>query len=170
MIDLKNIIKALLLSSDGQMLSMGDFKRVLPDFNDADICQIINDLREEGGETFDVIEVDKHYYARTKLEYTEYIQRLRGIKPDPKQRRALIETLSVIAMRQPISRSEIEEMRCVQLNVNILHDLQDYGWIRVAKVTSNDTHLYSTTLKFLQDFGLSSVGEMQILLDKIEVK
>jgi chromosome segregation and condensation protein ScpB len=64
-------------------------------------------------------------------------------------------------MRQPISRAEIEEMRMVQLNVTILHDLQDYGWVKVVKVTSNDTHLYGTTLKFLQEFGLSSISEFE---------
>jgi segregation and condensation protein B len=168
--ELKNIIKALLLSSDGKMLAIDDFKRALSDIDDIDIVQILSVLKEEGGDTFDVLEVDGHFYARTKFEYTNYIQRLRGIKPDQKQRRALIETLAVIAMRQPISRAEIEELRCVQLNLTILHDLQDYGWVKVVKVMSNDTHLYGTTLKFLQDFGLSSVGEMQIFLDKIEVE
>lgn len=89
---------------------------------------------------------------------------MKGIHAEPKQRRALIETLAVIAMRQPISRNEIEDLRCVQLNLGILHDLQDYGWVKVVKVTSNDTHLYGTTLKFLQDFGVASIQEMETLL------
>lgn len=96
------------------------------------------------------------------------MRRIKGIQPEPKQRHALIETLSIIAMRQPISRSEIEAIRCVQLNVSILHDLQDYGWIKVVRVTSNDAHLYGTTLKFLQDHGLSSITELEIKLLEIQ--
>jgi segregation and condensation protein B len=161
MLELKNIIKALLLSNDGQMLAVDDFNRALPDIDEELIYKTINELKEEGGDTFDVIEVQEHYYARTKLEYTQYIQRLKGVKPDPRTRRALMETLALIAMRQPISRVEIEDARMVQLNVTILHDLQDYGWVKVVKVTSNDTHLYGTTLKFLQDFGLSSISEFE---------
>jgi segregation and condensation protein B len=161
MLDLTNIIKALLLSNDGQMLSMDDFKRALSDVDEKNILKVINEIVEAGGDTFDIIEIKGQYYARTKQEYAEYIQRLKGLKPEPKQRRALIETLAVIAMRQPISRVEIEDLRCVQLNISILHDLQDYGWVKVVKVTSNDTHLYGTTLNFLQDFNISSINELE---------
>lgn len=82
----------------------------------------------------------------------------------PKQRRALIEVLAIIVMRQPVSRAEIEAIRCAQLNISILHDLQDYGWIKVVKVSNNDAHLYGTTLKFLQDFGLSSITKCEKLM------
>lgn len=164
MLDLKNILKALMISNGGQMLSMDDFARAVPDHDVFNISMALKELVVEGGDTYDIVEIQGNYFARTKIEFVEYIRRMKGVQAEPKQRRALIETLAVIAMRQPISRSEIEDLRCVQLNVGILHDLQDYGWIKVIKVTSNDTHLYGTTLKFLQDFGLSSISEVETKL------
>jgi segregation and condensation protein B len=166
--ELKDILKALMISSNGQMLDLDDFIRAMPDQEVTIISVALKELKEEGGDTYDIIEIQGNYFARTKLDFVEYIQRLKGVQSEPKQRRALIETLAVIAMRQPISRSEIEDLRCVQLNVGILHDLQDYGWVKVVKVTSNDTHLYGTTLKFLQDFGLSSIREAEAKLLKVE--
>jgi len=90
------------------------------------------------------------------------LRRVKGVSDAPKQRRALIEVLAIIALRRPVTRAEIEAIRCVQLNISMLHDLQDYGWIKVVKVTNNDAHLYGTTLKFLQDFGLSSISEVEV--------
>lgn len=150
-----------MISSNGQMLNLDDFIRAVPGQEKSNMFLALKELINEGGDTYDIIEVQGSYFARTKLEFVEYIQRLKGAQDEPKQRRALIETLAVIAMKQPISRSEIEELRCVQLNISILHDLQDYGWVKVVKVTNNDTHLYGTTLKFLQDFSLSSISEVE---------
>ncbi len=159
--EIKDVLKALMISSGGQMLSLDDFSRAIPGQEKYNIAIALNDLKEEGGDTYDILEIQGNYFVRTKLEFVEYIQRLKNLQAEPKPRRALIETLAVIAMRQPISRSEIEDLRCVQLNVSILHDLQDCGWIKVVKVTSNDTHLYGTTLKFLQDFGVASISEFE---------
>lgn len=168
MLNLKNILKALMLSSSGQMLNIEDFCRALPDETTDKISQALSELIVDGGDTYDIIKIQESYFTRTKLEYVKYLQRLKGIQAEPKQRRALVEVLAIIAMRQPISRSEIEAIRCVQLNISILHDLQDYGWIKVVKLTNNDAHLYGTTLKFLQDHGLSSISEVETKL--LEIK
>ena len=162
--ELKNILKALMLSSKGEMLNIEHFCKAMPDIALDAILQALSDLKVEGGDTYDIVEVQGHYFTRTKLEYAEYLRRTKGGQAEPKQRRALIEVLAIIAMRQPVTRSEIEAIRCVQLNVGILHDLQDCGWIKVVKVTNNDAHLYGTTLKFLQDFGLSSIAECEKLM------
>ena len=127
MIELKNILKALMLSSKGEMLNIEDFCRALPDITKNEILQALNDLKVQGGDTYDIVEVQRHYFTRTKLEYAKYLRRVKGVSDAPKQRRALIEVLAVIAMRQPVARAEIEAIRCVQLNVSILHDLQDCG-------------------------------------------
>lgn len=170
MLELKNILKALMISNGGQMLNMDDFTRAIPNHKTSNISMSLKELVEEGGDTYDIVEIQGSYFARTKMEFVEYLQRLKGVQAEPKQRRALIETLAVIAMRQPISRNEIEDLRCVQLNVGILHDLQDYGWVKIVKVTSNETHLFGTTLKFLQDFGLSSIGEFHRQMENINIK
>ncbi len=168
MSELKSILKALMLSNNGQMLSIDDFTRAIPNQDKSSILTALKELQVADSDTYDIVEVQGNYYTRTKHEFVEYIQRLKGIQAEPKQRRALIETLAVIAMRQPISRNEIEELRAVQLNITILHDLQDYGWVKVVKVTSNDAHLYGTTLKFLQDFGLSSITECEKLMCELD--
>jgi len=166
--ELKNILKALMLSANGQMLNVDYFCTALPGITKDEILQALAELKIESGDIYDIVEVQGHYFTRTKLEYIEYLRRAKGGQSEPKQRRALIEVLAIIAMRQPVARAEIEAIRCVQLNVSILHDLQDYGWIKVVKVTNNDAHLYGTTLKFLQDFGLSSIAECEKLMCKLD--
>jgi segregation and condensation protein B len=167
MLNLKNILKALMLSSNNQMLNIEHFCAAIPDNSVDEILQALNELKVEGGDTYDIIEIQDNYFARTKLEYGEYLRKAKGVQAEPRQRRALIEVLAIIAMRQPISRAEIEAIRCVQLNISILHDLQDYGWIKVVKVATNDAHLYGTTLKFLQDHGLSSIAECESLMSEL---
>lgn len=166
--ELKNILKALMLSANGQMLNIEYFSKALPDVAVDEMLQALVELKIEGGDTYDIVEIQGNYFARTKLEYAEYLRRVKGGQAEPKQRRALIEVLAIIAMRQPVTRTEIEAIRCVQLNIGILHDLQDCGWINVVKVTKNDAHLYGTTLKFLQDFGLSSITECEKLMCKLD--
>jgi segregation and condensation protein B len=161
MININNIIKAILLSSNGKMLTIADFTSALPDLERDVIARALEELLVAGGDVYDIIKVKDHYYVQTKQNYVEYIKRVNQASEDPRQRKALIETLAVIAMHQPVSRSEIEAIRCVQLNLSILHDLQDYGWVKVVKVMANDTHLYGTTLEFLRYFGLSSVSEFE---------
>lgn len=159
MTPVKEVIKALLLSSNGQMLGIEDFTKAMPSIAKPAINQALDELATEGGDVYDIIEIQGGYFARTKPEFTKYIKNSKEVKPDARQRRALIETLAVIAMRQPVSRTDIEDARCCQLNITILHDLQEYGWIKVIKTDTYGAHLYGTTLKFLQDFGLSSINE-----------
>lgn len=164
---IKDILKALLISSDGKMLSMEDFTKAMPDIPRSSIYQMLDELVDEGGDVYDVVEIQGNYFARTRGEFTEYIKRTKDVKPDIRQRRALIETLAVIAMRQPVSRGDIEDVRCCQLNITILHDLQEYGWIKVIKSDAHGMHLYGTTLRFLQDFGLTSISDMHNLCENI---
>ena len=168
MIEIKSILKALMLSASGQMLNMEYFSKALPDIEEGEILEALRWLSIEGGDVYDIVEVQGHYFARTKPQYVEYLRRAQGVERSPKQRRALIEVLAIVALRQPVSRAEIEAIRCAQLNISILHDLQDYGWIKVVKVSTNDAHLYGTTLKFLQDFGLSSIAECEKLMCKLD--
>lgn len=170
MSSIKDIIKALLISSEGKMLNMEDFTKAMPDIPRASIHQMLDELVDEGGDVYDVVEIQDNYFARTKNEFAPYIKRTKDIKPDIRQRRALIETLAVIAMRQPVSRSDIEDARCCQLNISILHDLQECGWVKVINSDLHGMHLYGTTLKFLQDFGLSSANEFQKLGETLHAK
>jgi chromosome segregation and condensation protein ScpB len=100
MLNLKNILKALMLSSNGQMLSVEDFCRALPDETPDKITHALSELIVDGGDIYDIIEIEENYFTRTKLEYVKYLQRLKGIQVEPKQRRALIEVLAIIAMQR----------------------------------------------------------------------
>lgn len=163
MSSIKDIIKALLISSEGKMLNMEDFTKAMPDIPRASIHQMLDELVDEGGDVYDVVEIQGNYFARTRKEFVPYIKKTKEVKTDIRQRRALIETLAVIAMRQPVSRNDIEDARCCQLNITVLHDLQECGWIEVVKIDAHGMHLYGTTLKFLQDFGLTSIQEIEAL-------
>ena len=97
----------------------------------------------------------------TRPEFAPYISSLRGQQP-PNYSRATLETLAVIAWRQPVTRGDIEQIRGVRLNSSILRSLADRDWIRVtgARETPGRPMLYGTTRIFLDYFGLKSLEEL----------
>ncbi|MDX9944317.1 MAG: SMC-Scp complex subunit ScpB, partial [Azonexus sp.] len=98
---------------------------------------------------------------RTRVEYLPYLDRLSPEKP-PKYSRAVLETLAIIAYRQPVTRGDIEEIRGVAVNPNIVKTLEERGWIDVVghRDTPGRPALFATTKQFLDDLGLRSVSEL----------
>ena len=76
MLDLKNILKALMISNGGQMLNMDDFTRAIPDHEISNISMALQELVEKSGDTYDIIEVQGSYFARTKMEFVFIINDL----------------------------------------------------------------------------------------------
>lgn len=97
----------------------------------------------------------------TRQDFAPYISSLRGHQP-PSYSRATLETLAIIAWKQPVTRGDIEQIRGVRLNSSILRSLADRDWIRVTgqRDTPGRPSLYGTTRAFLDYFGLKSLDEL----------
>src|SRR3954447_18029963 len=94
----------------------------------------------------------------------EYLDRLHPEKP-PKYSRAALETLAIIAYRQPVTRGDMEDIRGVTINTQILKQLEDRGWIEVIghREAAGRPALYATTRQFLDDLGLASLDQLPML-------
>lgn len=106
------------------------------------------------------------YRFQVRQQWSPWVNRLLADKPG-RYSRALLETLALIAYRQPITRSEIEDIRGVSVSTNIMRSLQDRGWIRSVgqrDVPGRPT-LYGTTRGFLDYFGLKSLDELPSLAE-----
>jgi segregation and condensation protein B len=94
----------------------------------------------------------------------EYLDRLHPEKP-PKYTRAVLETLAIIAYRQPCTRGDMEDIRGVTINALILKQLEDRGWVEVIghRETVGRPALFATTRQFLDDLGLDSLDQLPVL-------
>jgi segregation and condensation protein B len=103
---------------------------------------------------------------RTRTEYQPYLDRLREQKP-PRYSRAVLETLAIIAYRQPVTRGDIEEVRGVAVSPNILKTLESRGWVDIVghRDTPGRPGLYATTRRFLDELGLRSLTELPPLAE-----
>lgn len=101
---------------------------------------------------------------QTKPQYQVYLDRLKNEKP-PRYSRAVMETLAIIAYRQPVTRGDIEDIRGVTVSAGVLKTLESRGWIDVVghRDTPGRPALFATTRRFLDDLGLHSLTELPIL-------
>ena len=124
--------------------------------------KLLDQLREEWAERpVELIQLASGWRFRTRAEYLPYIERLNPERP-PKYSRAVLEALAIIAYRQPVTRGDIEEIRGVAVNTNVVKTLEERGWIDVVghRDTPGRPALFATTKQFLDDLGLRSVSEL----------
>jgi segregation and condensation protein B len=178
MTEAKNIIEALLIASK-EPLSIKEISAVLAAnellLNPEEIQNFIEELkRDYQNRAIEIKEVSGGYRFQTKIEYGKWVQKLWEGRP-PRYSRAFLETLALIAFRQPMTRAEIEEVRGVSVSSNIMKTLLEREWVKVVgfKEVPGRPALFATTEKFLDYFNLKSLEELAPLLideDKIEVK
>ena len=164
---LERIVEGLLLAAD-QPLSLDQLMRILgEDFTIArkDLRTVLAALAQGlDGRACELQEVAGGYRLQVRREYSEWVSRLWQERP-PRLTRALLETLALIVYRQPITRGEIEEIRGVATNPNIVRSLFERGWIRevgVREVPGRPT-LLGTTSQFLDDFNLKALSQLPSL-------
>ena len=165
MIDnLENIVEALLFSSSRPLSE----KEILQTFEEkdyislSDIKSALNDIKEKYKDNaFELVKVASGYRLRIKQDYTPWVSRLWESKPQ-KYSRALLETLALIAYKQPITRGEIEEVRGVSVSSQIIRTLLDRSWIKIVghRDVPGKPALFSTTKEFLDDLNLSKLSEL----------
>ena len=158
----KKVLEAALLAAREPM-SPADMKKMFDEELSSDtLRKLLDQLREEWSERpVELIQLASGWRFRTRAEYLPYIERLNPERP-PKYSRAVLETLAIIAYRQPVTRGDIEEIRGVAVNTNVVKTLEERGWIDVVghRETPGRPALFATTKQFLDDLGLRSVSEL----------
>ena len=159
---LKRVLEAVLLSAQ-QPLSAAELKKVFLEEISSDVLRVLLDeLRLEWSERpLELIQLASGWRFRTRAEFLPYLERLNPEKP-PKYSRAVLETLAIIAYRQPVTRGDIEDIRGVTVATQIIKVLEERGWVDVVghRDTPGRPALLATTKKFLDDLGLRSVTEL----------
>jgi segregation and condensation protein B len=163
----KRILEAALLSSSDP-LTVQQLKRLFQGAIDADtIRKVLDELRGEWAErSIELTSVASGWRFRVKPEYQEFLDRISNEKP-PRYSRAVLETLAIIAYRQPVTRGDIEEIRGVAVSPPTLKALEERGWIEAVghRETPGRPALFATTRKFLDDLNLRSLEELPPLED-----
>ncbi len=161
----KRVLETALLTA-GQPLSMRDMRVLFDDALGADtLRQMLQDLQQEWAQKgLELISVASGWRFQSRPELRPFLDRLHPEKP-PKYTRAVLETLAIIAYRQPVTRGDMEDIRGVTINSQILKQLEDRGWVEVIghRETVGRPGLYATTRQFLDDLGLSSLDQLPML-------
>jgi len=158
----KRILEAVLLASQ-EPLGVAELKRLFDDEVGAEtLRQLLAELREEwNGRGVELVSLASGWRFQTRAEFRPYVERLFPEKP-PRYSRAVMETLAIIAYRQPVTRGDIEDIRGVTVSGQIIQTLENRGWIDAVgqRETPGRPALYATTRKFLDDLGLRTLEEL----------
>jgi segregation and condensation protein B len=116
------------------------------------------------GKGVDLVSVATGWRFQSRPEMREYLDRLHPEKP-PRYTRATLETLAIIAYRQPVTRGDMEDIRGVTISSLLIKQLEDRGWVEVIghREAAGRPALYATTKQFLDDLGLASLDELPLL-------
>jgi len=158
----KRVLEAALLSTS-EPLTVQQLKRLFAGEVDADnIRKVLDELKEEwSGRSIELTAVASGWRFRVKPGYQKFLDRIASDKP-PRYSRAVLETLAIIAYRQPVTRGDIEDVRGVAVSPPTLKALEERGWIEVIgqRETPGRPAIFATTKRFLDDLNLRSVEEL----------
>lgn len=164
----KEIVEALLFASE-EPLDLGKIHKLLASNGNVieinRLKDIINNLVEDYNDKgIELKEVASGWRFQVRAELSSWVTKLREERP-PKYSRALLEILALIAYRQPITRSEIEDVRGVAVSSGIIKTLIDHEWVRIVgvKEVPGRPSLFATTKKFLDHFNLKNLNELPVL-------
>ena len=166
---LQNILEAALLAA-GQPLSPTQLAALFSDDErppKGEISRALEQLRVDcGNRGIELKKVASGYRLQVKQEYNEWVSRL-WKERSPRYSRALLETIALIAYRQPITRGEIESVRGVSVSTNIIRTLQEREWIRVVghRDVPGKPALFGTTNTFLDSFDLQNLDDLPTLAE-----
>ena len=158
----KRILEAALLASP-EPVSLGDLRRLFDDQVGGDtLNNLLDELREDwSGRAVELVSLASGWRFQTRPEFQPFAEKLQPEKP-PRYSRAVMETLAIIAYRQPVTRGDIEDIRGVVVSTQIIQTLENRGWIDVVghRDSPGRPALYATTRTFLDDLGLRSLQEL----------
>jgi segregation and condensation protein B len=167
----RRIVEALILAS-AEPISAAKLAEIIPYCNAGQVKDLVNELNTEYGEqdrAFEIWEVAGGYQIRTRAEFSGYLQKLQKERA-LRLSQAALETLSVVAYRQPVTRAEIEEVRGVDAGA-VLKSLLERQLVRIAgqREVPGRPMLYGTTRRFLEVFGLERLKDLPTLRELDEL-
>jgi len=166
-VEIKRIVEALLFAANRPM-TCRQIQQVFPELEQPDLNEIqtaIDDITEDyRSRPIELKQVASGYRFQVRQELSRWVGRLFEEKP-PRYSRALLETLAIIAYRQPVTRGDIEDIRGVSVSSSIIQTLLERDWIRVVghKEVPGRPGLYSTTKQFLDYFNITTLTQLPSL-------
>ncbi|HVR50665.1 MAG TPA: SMC-Scp complex subunit ScpB [Pseudorhodoferax sp.] len=163
----KHVLEAALMCSP-QPLPVRELRVLFDDMLGADtIKTLLGELQQEWTQRgLELVSVSSGWRFQSQPTMRPYLDRLHPEKP-PRYTRAALETLAIIAYRQPATRGDMEDIRGVSINAQVLKQLEDRGWIEVIghRETVGRPALFATTRQFLDDLGLESLDQLPVADD-----
>ncbi len=160
--EIKRILEAALLTAQ-KPLSVNELRKLFNnEFNAAMLSKLLEDIRQDWNDkSVELAKVASGWRFQTKAHVQPYLDRLTPQKA-PRYSRAVMETLAIIAYRQPVTRGDIEEIRGVSVSSSVLKTLTARGWIESVghRNVPGKPALFATTLHFLNDLNLRSLEEL----------
>ena len=165
MLDAKRVLEAALLCADQPMV-MRDLRILFDEsVDEPQLRALLEEIRDEWTERgLQLAEVASGWRFQSHPDMAHYLEKLHPEKP-PRYSRAVLETLAIIAYRQPVTRGDIEEIRGVTIHTQLLKQLEDRGWVETVghRESVGRPALLATTRQFLDDLGLASLRELPAL-------
>jgi len=172
-IEAKKVLETALLCAH-EPLSINDMKKLFVENGESNeeigadtIKSMLEELRNDWADKgIEIVSLSTGWRFQSRPEMKKYLERLNPEKP-PKYSRATLETLAIIAYRQPVTRGDIEEIRGVTVNSQTIKTLEDRGWIEAIghRDVPGRPALFATTKQFLDDLGLTSLEQLPPLQD-----
>lgn len=168
-----NRVEALLLASD-EPLTLQKLRNLIEETPSSDLREALITLEAHYKDRgIRLVQIAGGWQFQTATEYAETVSKLWQTRP-ARLSRSMLETLAIIAYRQPTTRAEIEALRGMRVSSSVLGGLQERGWVKVLgrKEVPGRPHLYGTGKLFLTDFGLNSLRDLpdsSQLMDEDEV-
>ena len=171
--ELKNILEAVLMVADAP-IGVARMQKLFPDDSQPsaeDINRALTELQTEcEPRGIELRKIGNGWRFQSRQKYADWIQKLHATRP-PRLSRALLETLAIIAYRQPVTRGDIEEIRGVTVTTEIMRRLQERNWIKEVGARDVPGHpsLFATTVEFLAYFNLQSLKDLPPLEQQRDV-
>jgi segregation and condensation protein B len=163
--DAKRVLETALICSQ-QSLQLRDMRTLFHDGLGADTIKLLlSELQQDWTQRgVELVCVATGWRFQSRPDMREYLDRLHPEKP-PRYSRATLETLAIIAYRQPVTRGDMEDIRGVTINSLLLKQLEDRGWVEVIghREAAGRPALYATTKQFLDDLGLVSLDQLPLM-------
>jgi segregation and condensation protein B len=167
-LDAKRVLETALLCAT-QPLQVRELRQLFHDALGADtIKSLLTDIQQDWTQRgLELVNVASGWRMQSRPDMRDFLDRLHPEKP-PKYSRAALETLAIIAYRQPVTRGDIEDIRGVTVNSLVIKQLEDRGWVEVIgqRETVGRPMLYATTRQFLDDLGVASLDQLPVASTK----
>ena len=166
-VDAKRVLETALICA-AQPMAVRELRVLFDDALGSDTLKVLlQELQQDWAlRGVELVQVATGWRFQSRPEMREYLDKLHPEKP-PRYSRATLETLAIIAYRQPVTRGDIEDIRGVTVNSLIVKQLEDRGWVEVIghRETVGRPALFATTRQFLDDLGLESLDQLPVLDD-----